>query len=110
LVLAGPAAAGREPPADDSERALEPTLAGEFALQSGKLDEAAKAYLEAARAGNDPVLAERATRIALLAKDNKRAAEALVLWRKLGATRRPSPPPRRPWRCAGAMNARPGAS
>jgi len=84
VLLAGPAAAGRNPPADDSVRALEPTLAGEFALQSGKLDEAAKAYLEAAKAGNDPVLAERATRIALLAKDNKRAAEALDLWRKLG--------------------------
>ncbi|HJW45236.1 MAG TPA: hypothetical protein VJ484_01980, partial [Lysobacter sp.] len=72
------------PPADETVRALEPTLAGEFALQAGKLDEAATAYLEAARAGNDAVLAERATRIALLANDNKRAAEALALWRKLG--------------------------
>ncbi|WP_407060849.1 tetratricopeptide repeat protein [Agrilutibacter terrestris] len=72
------------PPVDDTVRALEPTLAGEFALQAGKLDEAAKAYLDAARAGNDATLAERATRIALLAKDNRRAAEALALWRKLG--------------------------
>jgi tetratricopeptide (TPR) repeat protein len=72
------------PPADETVRALEPTLAGEFALQAGKLDEAANAYLEAARAGNDATLAERATRIALLAKDNERAAEALALWRELG--------------------------
>jgi tetratricopeptide (TPR) repeat protein len=77
-------AAKPPPPADDTTRVLEPTLAGEFALQAGKLDEAAKAYLDAARVGNDATLAERATRIALLAKDNKRAAEALKLWRKLG--------------------------
>ncbi|WP_460735916.1 tetratricopeptide repeat protein [Lysobacter tyrosinilyticus] len=84
-LLVSPAwAAKPQPPADDAGRALEPTLAGEFALQAGKLDEAAKAYLDAARTGNDATLAERATRIALLAKDNKRAAEALKLWRKLG--------------------------
>lgn len=71
---------------DDAMRALEPTLAGEFALQAGKLDDAAKAYLDAARAGNDATLAERATRIALLAKDNRRATEALALWRKLGGS------------------------
>ena len=69
---------------DEVVRALEPTLAGEFALQAGKLDEAAKAYFDAARAGNDATLAERATRIALLAKDDKRATQSLALWRKLG--------------------------
>jgi tetratricopeptide (TPR) repeat protein len=84
LVLITPPAWAEKSPADETVRALEPTLAGEFALQAGKLDEAATAYLEAARAGNDATLAERATRIALLAKDNKRAAEALALWRKLG--------------------------
>lgn len=84
-LITPPAWAEKSAPlADETVRALEPTLAGEFALQAGKLDEAATAYLEAARAGNDATLAERATRIALLAKDNKRAAEALALWRKLG--------------------------
>ncbi len=88
-LLAGfavsPASAERSgPPADATVRALEPALAGEFALQAGKLDEAARAYLQAARAGNDATLAERATRIALLAKDDKAAAEALALWRRLG--------------------------
>jgi tetratricopeptide (TPR) repeat protein len=84
-LLAPPAWAGNSrSPADEMAQVLEPTLAGEFALQAGKLDEAAKAYLDAARIGNDATLAERATRIALLAKDNKRAAEALKLWRKLG--------------------------
>ncbi|MFC5569963.1 tetratricopeptide repeat protein [Lysobacter yangpyeongensis] len=88
LLAAGasaPAWAGRSGVvADDTVRALEPALAGEFALQAGKLDEAAKAYLDAARASNDAVLAERATRIALLAKDDRRAGESLALWRKLG--------------------------
>ncbi|HEV8692749.1 MAG TPA: hypothetical protein VGQ93_00965, partial [Lysobacter sp.] len=85
VAVATPAWAGKsKTPADDTGSALEPLLAGEFALQAGKLDEAAKAYLDAARSGNDATLAERATRIALLAKDDKRAAEALAMWRELG--------------------------
>ena len=39
---------------------LAASLAGEFALQDGQLEEAARGYLVAARAANDPVLAERA--------------------------------------------------
>ena len=59
------------------------TLAGEFAFQGGRLDEASDWYLRAAHAsGDDAGLAERATRIALLANDNERATEALALWRK----------------------------
>jgi len=59
------------------------TIAGEFALQAGKLDEAARWYLDAARTSNgDAGLAERATRIALLADDNARATQALSLWRQ----------------------------
>ncbi|WP_166209171.1 tetratricopeptide repeat protein [Cognatiluteimonas telluris] len=62
--------------------ALAATMAGEFALQAGKLDDAARWYLDAARQSSDDAgLAERATRIALLAGDGKRAAEALALWR-----------------------------
>ncbi|HEU0307474.1 MAG TPA: hypothetical protein VFR30_10940, partial [Lysobacter sp.] len=83
-TLAAPAWAGPDTPPDEVVRALEPVLAGEFAWQAGKLDEAAKAYLEAARQSNDATLAERATRIALLAKDDKSAAAGLALWRKLG--------------------------
>ncbi len=73
-----------EAPGDDVGRALEPLLTAEFALQAGRLDEAARAYLAAARAVDDVVLAERATRIALLAKDDAAAAEALKLWRAHG--------------------------
>ncbi|MBB5880352.1 tetratricopeptide (TPR) repeat protein [Xanthomonas arboricola] len=61
---------------------LEPVLAGEFALQAGQLDEAARAYLDAAKAeAGDAGLAERAARIAMLANDDPRAIEALALWR-----------------------------
>ena len=59
------------------------TMAGEFAVQAGRLDEAANWYLDAARqSGGDVGLAERATRIALLAGDDRRAAQALDLWRR----------------------------
>ncbi|RPE75540.1 tetratricopeptide repeat protein [Vulcaniibacterium tengchongense] len=85
-ALSGPLAAAtpRPAPADPVGAALEPLLAGEFALQAGRLDEAAASYLQAARAAGDVALAERATRIALLAKDDRRAGEALALWRAQG--------------------------
>ena len=58
------------------------TMAGEFALQAGRLDEAAAWYLDAARAAGEGEagLAERATRIALLGKDDRLGARALALW------------------------------
>jgi len=62
---------------------LTPVMAGEFALQAGKLGDAARWYLEAAEAGTDDAgLAERAARIAMLANDDTRAARALALWEK----------------------------
>jgi tetratricopeptide (TPR) repeat protein len=80
------AAAAARAADDPTATSLEPLLAGEFALQAGKLDEAARHYLQAARAAGDPALAERATRIAVLAKDDAGAAEALALWRRLGGS------------------------
>lgn len=71
---------------DPTGASLEALLGGEFALQSGKLNDASTAYLSAARAAGDVVLAERATTIALVAKQDKTAAEALALWRKLGGS------------------------
>lgn len=62
---------------------LQPLLAAEFALQAGRLDEAAKGYVDAALATRDPALAERATRIALVARDDARARRALAVWRKV---------------------------
>jgi predicted Zn-dependent protease len=74
------------PDAEAATRSDDPvtaTLAGEFALQAGRLDEAARWYLDAARAADgDAGLAERATRIALLADDDVGASAALKLWRK----------------------------
>ncbi|WP_156087559.1 tetratricopeptide repeat protein [Lysobacter sp. Root667] len=92
-VLLAPAAAAPSAkpaqalPADASaatSAALEPLLTGEFALQAGKLKEAATAYAAAARAAKDKDLAARATDIAIVAKEDKLAAESLALWRELG--------------------------
>ncbi|MDW7599877.1 hypothetical protein R1V99_04815, partial [Stenotrophomonas maltophilia] len=63
------------------ELALEPVMAGEFALQAGKLAEAARWYLQAAQqTDGDAGLAERATRISMLANDDASAAKGLALW------------------------------
>lgn len=81
-LAAAPAAPGGKAVAAEPA-SLTPVMAGEFALQAGKLAEAARWYLEAAEAGRDDAgLAERATRIAMLADDDKRAARALALWEK----------------------------
>src|SRR5690606_38525634 len=62
---------------------MEATIAGEFALQAGKLDEAARWYLQAATAATgDTGLAQRAASIALLAGDEPGAIAALRLWRE----------------------------
>lgn len=80
IALAAGAVSAREPA---SGELLGATMAAEFALQAGRLDEAADAYLRAARAApDDPALSERATRIALLANDDARAGEALALWKR----------------------------
>ncbi|QNN68881.1 tetratricopeptide repeat protein [Thermomonas carbonis] len=62
---------------------MEASLAGEFALQAGQLPEAARQYLQAARSASDPVLAERATRIALLADEDALARDAFKTWQSL---------------------------
>ena len=85
LALACTAGAAVPKPASPAAQAgvLEPILAGEFALQAGQLDEAARWYLQAAQAeANDAGLAERAARIAMLSNDDARAAQALALWRQ----------------------------
>lgn len=88
-LLAGPALAGPVPGPSLAraeaalEPSLEPSLVGEFALQAGRLDDAAVQYLQAAQASDgDAGLAERATRIAMLANDDARAAQALALWQQ----------------------------
>lgn len=79
-VLAAPAAPVQAPLAAEG-LPLTPVLAGEFSLQAGKLPDAARWYLQAAKeAKGDVGLAERATRIAMLADDADRAEQALALW------------------------------
>lgn len=62
------------------EDPLQAAMAGEFALQAGQLGDAARQYLQAARSASDPVLAERATRIALLANDDALARQCFDIW------------------------------
>jgi tetratricopeptide (TPR) repeat protein len=79
-LLAGvPGAHAATPP----QAPLEASIAGEFALQAGQLPEAARQYLQAARAASDAVLAERATRVALLANEDALARESYRLWQSL---------------------------
>ena len=81
LACMGLAHAGKPPPRPEDP--LQASIAGEFALQSGQLGEAARQYLLAARSANDPVLAERATRIALLANEDALARQCFDLWQAL---------------------------
>lgn len=83
LLACTSAAAGNPVAAQTRVDPLEASLAGEFALQGGLLPEAARHYLDAARAAQDPVLAERATRIALLADEDALARRAYETWRAL---------------------------
>lgn len=69
---------------------LEASLSAEFALQAGQLPDAARRYLAAARAASDPVLAERATRIALLANEDALAREGYALWLVLAPGQTPA--------------------
>lgn len=87
--LAAPPALSRTPDQALADT-MTATIAGEFAVQAGRLDEAADWYLQAAlSAEGDAGLAERATQISLLGNDNARTARALELWRE----RAPSSPP-----------------
>ena len=85
LLAAALVAALAAPPLAAAPRhdTLTPLLAGEFAYQAGQLEQAARWYLQAAQAADDDAaLAERATRIALLANDDPATARALRLWRQ----------------------------
>ena len=88
LCMGGPLAA--KPPPPRPEDPLQASMAGEFALQSGQLSEAARQYLQAARSANDPVLAERATRIALLANEEALARQSFELWESLAPAGSPA--------------------
>jgi len=58
-------------------------LLAEFAGQRGRLDLALKNYMDLARSTQDPKIVERATRIAVYARNDKAATEAAKMWEKL---------------------------
>lgn len=80
LALFMPMVSAARSPTEDPPP-LQAALHAEFALQGGRLAEAARAYLGAAQqSGRDTRLTERAARIALLAGEMDVAAQALALW------------------------------
>ena len=66
-----------------TEYALYRMLIGEFAGQRGHLRLAAENYYELAEAIGDPVMARRATKIAVFARENEHALNAAELWSEL---------------------------
>lgn len=58
-------------------------LVGELAGQRGRLDIAVSSYLDAARASDDPRVAERAARVAMYARDEGAALAAAQRWIEL---------------------------
>ncbi|MFO8004318.1 tetratricopeptide repeat protein [Thioalkalivibrio sp.] len=75
LSMPGPTAA------EDREAvALFSLLAAEMAAQSGDYAQASRYYLEAARLSDDVSVAERATRLALFARNHVRALAAAERW------------------------------
>jgi tetratricopeptide (TPR) repeat protein len=87
LLCAGFAAQAKSPPTPPADPgvgpALEHLLAGEFALQSGQFEVAAGHYEQASLQTLDAGVAERATRIALMANDIDQARRALARWLRL---------------------------
>lgn len=61
-------------------------LLAEIAGQRGNISIAVKQYLAAAQASRDPAVIERATRIAVYARDNDSAMQAAQLWSEVQPT------------------------
>lgn len=71
------------PDIDLTEDILFKVLVAEIAGQRGKLGIAVKNYLDLARTTRDPMVVERATRVAIYARDDAAAFEAAQLWQEL---------------------------
>ena len=84
-VLALPAVAGAEEPASgQTGDAIGATMAAEFSLRAGKLNEAVRWYLQASdEVGGDAALVERAVQVALVDTDDALLGQALDRWREL---------------------------
>lgn len=73
----------KRPKVELTEDILFKVLVAEIAGQRGKIDIAVENYLELARTTRDPVVVERATRVAIYARNNEAAYEAAQLWLEL---------------------------
>ncbi|MBL1143039.1 MAG: tetratricopeptide repeat protein [Proteobacteria bacterium] len=73
----------KRPDIELTEDILFKVLVAEIAGQRGKIDIAVENYLELARTTRDPVVVERATRVAIYARNNEAAYEAAQLWLEL---------------------------
>jgi tetratricopeptide (TPR) repeat protein len=73
----------KRPEIELTEDLMFKVLVAEIAGQRGKIDVAVENYLDLARTTRDPVVIERATRIAIYARDNDAAYEAATLWLEL---------------------------
>ena len=84
-ALAVPAVAGAEEPASGQVGdAIGAAMAAEFSLRAGKLNEAARWYLQASEeVGGDAALVERAVQVALVDTDDELLGQALDQWREL---------------------------
>jgi hypothetical protein len=81
---AAPAAPGSAEAVDElTPEVLYRILVGDVAMQRGDAALAARAYFEAAKDARDPVLARRATEVALFARQRTLALEAARLWQQL---------------------------
>ncbi len=69
-----------EPDTNLSPEILFRLMLAEVAGQRGHISVAVQQYLEAAKISNDPKVIERATRIAVYARDSERAMQAAKLW------------------------------
>jgi len=78
-----PARAAETATTDLSPQILFRLLTAEIAGQRGRIDLAVQHYLAAATESGDPVVAERATRIAVYARDDAAALESARLWAEL---------------------------
>ena len=78
-----PASQGEGSANEQRAQAFYLLMQAELAGQRGKVAEAGKLYLRAAQVSRDPQTAERAVKIALLARDAATSDQALALWIEL---------------------------
>lgn len=84
LLLFPVLAVAEEPAPEQLGQAVGATMAAEFALRAGKLNEAVRWFLQASEAtGGDAGLVERAVQVALVDNDDALLGSALRQWRAL---------------------------